>query len=210
MSIEKQNSEFPYVRFAANRSREEARMIYDQRIKDAIHIFHKHRDSFSVRNCPFCDSPNYENAQKFHDSYGVSICNRCLSYFVNPAPSLEALDDYYNNASCNILLDNLIKKRKEKPQNFIIDDRVAKVLEYLSTLTHHSTIKILEVGCGSGSFLSKLKTLRINSKLIIAESILIKMRLSRRSMKNSISFAVRSKIILKPTLIYMTLSCILN
>jgi len=154
-----EQNKLEYVQFSQNRSSKEAKNIYDQRIKDAINIFQKHNHSFSIRNCPFCDSSSFRNAEKFHECYGVSICNRCSSYFVNPVPSMESLSDYYNNSQCNILLDNLVKKRKAKSADFIIDDRVAKVIDYIASKTNSNQgkIRILEVGCGSGSFLSKLK-----------------------------------------------------
>jgi 2-polyprenyl-3-methyl-5-hydroxy-6-metoxy-1,4-benzoquinol methylase len=159
MPSEQNRTAFEYVRFSENRSREEAKRIYNQRIKDAIRIYNKHKESFNHRNCPFCDSTRYSNKKKFHECYGVCVCNRCASYFVNPAPSPAALNDYYNNARCNLLLDRLFKKRQEKTSNFIVDDRVKKVIEYIQILAKNkkNTLKILEVGCGSGSFLSNLK-----------------------------------------------------
>lgn len=148
---------FELTKFSDNRSLEEAREIYEQRITDALEIYAKYRSSFIQRDCPFCASTKYYDVEKFHNTYGVSKCKRCNSLFVNPAPSLESLKDYYNNSKCNILLDNLYRKRKSKKNNFIIDDRVEKVIEYLKEKDSNEEINILEIGCSSGSFLVKLK-----------------------------------------------------
>ncbi len=73
--MNKNKTGFEYVPFSQNRSSKEAKNIYEQRIKDAINIFQKYNNSFSIRNCPFCDSSDFHDAEKFHECYGVSICN---------------------------------------------------------------------------------------------------------------------------------------
>lgn len=148
--------DYKLVKFTSNRSLKEAEEIYSQRLEDAKYIYDKYKKTFFIRNCPFCGSDDYSDQQSFHDTYGVSKCNKCNnSLFVNPCPSLEALEDYYANSKSNVLLDTLYKKRHEKKINYIIDDRVNEVIEFMRYGTEKN-IKVLEIGCGSGSFLSKL------------------------------------------------------
>ncbi|MGS0763321.1 class I SAM-dependent methyltransferase [Syntrophomonas curvata] len=143
------------VKFSSNRSLEEAEEMYNQRIEDAIDIYKRYNGRFFLRECPFCGSGDYTDSEKFHNTYGISKCNKCNSLYVNPCPDIEALDDYYKNSKCNMLLDRLYKKRHAKSDNYIMDDRVKEVLKHISE-NPAGNLKVFEIGCGSGSFLSKL------------------------------------------------------
>lgn len=147
---------YKYVKFQSNRSLEEAEQIFDQRIADAREIFHKHSDHFVLRPCFICGSNDFFNLDKFDGLYGVVKCQVCGSEAVNPVPSEEALADYYNNGKCNILLDELYRSRSKKETNFITDDRVEVVLDLIDKIDSE-VVNILEIGCSSGAFLSKLK-----------------------------------------------------
>jgi 2-polyprenyl-6-hydroxyphenyl methylase / 3-demethylubiquinone-9 3-methyltransferase len=148
---------FHYFKFSENRSEKLAHLIYEQRISDSLDIFKKHKNNFYDRNCPFCDSSLYDPIEKFRGSYGVAKCKQCSSVFVNPVPNQKALEDYYNNSKCNGMLQDLYRDRYHK-KNYIIDDRVKEAAKYILDIskTNKREINILEVGCGSGAFLSKL------------------------------------------------------
>ena len=147
-----------FVKFAENRSLEEAEIIYQQRIEDAKSIHLRHSHNFVKRDCPTCGSSDYKNADDFYNRYKVAKCNVCTSLFVNPAPHYEALNEYYMEAKCNKVWDELSKKRNKKKKNFIMDDRVKITLDYIDKIkSKEKEVKILEVGCGSGVFLAKLK-----------------------------------------------------
>ena len=147
---------YKFIKFETNRSVEDARVIYNQRIADALEVYRKHKHNFISRACFVCGENDFTNLEKFHDSYKVVKCNVCASESVNPVPCEVALEDYYNNGKCNILLDQLLKSRYEKPADFIMDDRVNVVLELIAGMDKEE-INILEIGCSSGTFLSKLK-----------------------------------------------------
>ena len=147
---------YKFIKFETNRSVEEARVIYNQRIADALEIFSKHKDDFIYRACFACGGNDFTNLAKFHDSYEIVKCNVCTSESVNPVPSEAALTDYYNNGKCNIMLDQLLKFRNKKTDDFITDDRVNVVLDLIEGIDK-AEINILEIGCSSGVFLSKLK-----------------------------------------------------
>lgn len=147
---------YKHIKFEQNRSIDDAKIIYKQRISDALMIYKKHNHNFFVRSCFLCGENSFKNLPKFHDTYEIKLCNFCLSQSVNPVPNIEALNDYYNNAKCNVLLDDLLKSRHRKDSDFILDERVKVVLDLVSKLTKKD-IRILEIGCGSGAFLAKLK-----------------------------------------------------
>src|SRR5438094_225977 len=150
-------SSAPQTRFTQNRTVEEAERIFEQRIRDALDIYRRHHRQFVTRNCPVCGSSRYHARERFHDAYGVAQCDWCASLFVNPAPSLAALTDYYNNSECNKLLHAIYRKRTNKPGDFINDHRVVTVMGCLKQAGDPGDIRVLEIGCGSGSFLSKLR-----------------------------------------------------
>jgi 2-polyprenyl-3-methyl-5-hydroxy-6-metoxy-1,4-benzoquinol methylase len=141
--------------FNQNRSKAEALSIYQQRVDDAKRFYELYHESFSLRNCPYCDEKEFTQEEKFLDMYGVARCSRCNSVYVNPVPSKEGLSIYYNKFAANTLLDNLFRKRsKKKKKNIVNNSKLTEVLKLIQTI--EGPIRILEIGCGSGSFLSLL------------------------------------------------------
>jgi len=147
---------YQYYNFSANRSVTEAKKIFKQRIEDATYIYKKHNENFEKRNCPICDSCDYELIDSFHGMYGIDKCDQCSSVFVNPAPDINALSDYYENCLCNRQLSSVIKNRYDR-DDFINDDRLVYIIEIIRNIKQKKIIKILEVGCNNGTFLSKLR-----------------------------------------------------
>ena len=148
--------------FLENRTKKESLNIYNQRIEDAKIIHEKFSDTFVNRTCPYCLSDEFKNTDKFIDLYDVAKCVKCSSLYVNPIPSPEALSYYYNKCECNLLLDKLFIKRNMKKNNNIINKKLQNVLDIIKKFKH--PVKILEIGCGSGSFLNILdETLQQNN-----------------------------------------------
>jgi len=151
---------YKYHSFTSNRSAEDAEKIFAQRIEDATYIYKKHHKSFDKRSCPVCGGEDSTREDDFHGMYGIDLCGTCSSLFVNPAPSIDALSDYYENCLCNRQLSSVIKKRYDN-NDLINDDRVQLLLDVMQGIFEQSTpgkvVKILEVGCNNGAFLSKLK-----------------------------------------------------
>lgn len=146
---------YKYIKFTTNRSASEAKEIFNQRIADSLAIFHKYKNFFYQRNCFICGESDFIELDKFHGTYQIVRCKVCSSESVNPLPNDAALSDYYNNSKCNLMLDQLLKSRYKKESDFIMDDRVKIVLQLISKIDNDE-IHLLEVGCGSGAFLSKL------------------------------------------------------
>ena len=115
-------------RFTESRTYEQAHAIAERRIADAIEIYDiykkkeedEHRKYFVERPCPFCGEKEYKEEEKFHGRYGVARCKKCHSLYVNPCPTSELLTDYYNNYSCNEMLEEVYQKRAEKENNAIL------------------------------------------------------------------------------------------
>jgi len=155
------NNNDKYISFTSvNRTLDSALEIFKQRIKDALDVYSIFGDKFELRVCPVCGAKENKEIDKFHETYGIAKCTCCASVFVNPCPTLEALEYYYNTCSCNNMLGDVYRNRPLS-DNLIISDRVLSVVdivrEVLDSRANKQPIKILEVGCNSGVFLSELK-----------------------------------------------------
>lgn len=150
---------FPhYVSFLKqNRTFDQANQIYQQRISDAQEIFTKFSRTFFSRDCPACGSSLKRDLPPFQNIYLVKACNSCLTQYVDPCPSLEALTYYYNECKCNALLGDLLRSR-HNTKNIILSERTEFVLDLISRqFSGRNTIRVLEIGCSSGAFLAELK-----------------------------------------------------
>lgn len=156
---------YEYFRFSINRSNDDARNIFQQRIEDATYIYNKYSDQMESRPCPVCNSTIYTECDPFHDQFKIAHCSKCTTVYVNPAPPTAALIDYYENCLCNRQLSKVIASRHQKSDP-INDDRVKLAVEAVKNTSDKrkgtGSIKILEVGCNNGAFLSKLRTALLN------------------------------------------------
>lgn len=148
---------YTYVDFEENRTYEDAVNIFNQRIEDAKWIYDKYKEKFIVRSCPCCgNNENKLQQSYFHDMYNVVKCGVCGAYFVDPCPPQEALNDYYANAKCNRMLENIYNKRTKKKRNVLSDDKVELLIDLICEYPKDS-ITFLELGCNNGGFLSRLR-----------------------------------------------------
>ena len=139
-----------------NRSFEKAQAIYEQRVMDARIVYDNFASGFNERSCPVCGSEKSRSVEKFDDRYGVSVCSVCNTLFVNPAPSVDALNFYYNHCQCNEQLRVFFQQRADT-SNPIIDGRITSALDkVLAKGALESKLKVLEIGCNSGAFLAGL------------------------------------------------------
>ncbi|MBT5909607.1 MAG: class I SAM-dependent methyltransferase [Opitutae bacterium] len=161
------NNTIPYISFLKeNRSKSQSHEIFNQRISDSRKVYEKFSDSFILRNCPICGCKQYEDMEPFDDRYGIVKCNNCTSIYVNPCPSLEALEYYYNECECNKILGKLLKSRVGK-KGVIINERSSEVIEIIKKLkAQRKKIRILDIGCNSGAFLYELYSLLQEENLI--------------------------------------------
>lgn len=140
-----------------NRTLEQTEQIFNQRIKDAEEVFQKFSKTFRTRRCPVCDESKQRELTPFHNLYGVAECKTCLTQYVNPCPSIEALTYYYNECKSNGLFNDLVRNGLKSRQN-ILSNRVNFVATLIqNNFKNQDSINVLEIGCGSGVFLSELK-----------------------------------------------------
>jgi len=169
-----------------NRTRAQAEEIFLQRIKDSIEVFNKFSNNFYKRACPICGEHQFDELEKFHDTYGIAKCTKCSSIYVNPAPSNDALDYYYNNCYCNKQLGKLLKTRVGK-EGLILNDRIKSVLVIIFTiLKKKNKVRILEVGCNSGAFLFELSEF-LKEENILDKVQLIGIDIDRYAIENPVS-----------------------
>lgn len=150
-----------YISFTSvNRSLSDAIAIYEQRVEDAVEVFSKFADQFVLRSCPVCGSEKNQEIDKFHETYCIAQCRQCASTFVNPSPTLPALEYYYNHCACNEMLGKVYRNRVSS-KKFIISERTRDIIdiiqEKLLAIKDEESINVLEIGCSSGAFLSELK-----------------------------------------------------
>lgn len=153
-----------YVKFSSNRSMEEASQIFEARIRDAKIVFEKFSKDFYERPCPFCKSEEFEPLEKFAGLYDIALCKSCMSEYVSPVPTMEAISYYYNECENNVLFEQLNQRRHKK--SFINDDRIDFIKPCLTELLENrEVVHVLEVGCNNGSFLSTLKDYLVDQGL---------------------------------------------
>ena len=122
------------------------------------------------RNCPICLSSNYSflHLQEFHNNtislmrkYDIVSCNACGMLYANKLPSQEQFKKYYRDISKyefknhNGKVKNSYVEHFQKIKNFILQN-----ISY-----RDKSIKILDIGCSTGSLLNEFKKEGFNNLL---------------------------------------------
>jgi len=108
---------------------------------------------FELRNCPLC---NYDKSIKIFniDNFIYHECLNCESIYTKPFPKDKVLDELYSQGEYSKYQDKLVKTGK-KIRKGTLDER--KFSQINSLLNKDEGICILDVGCGSGTFLDVCK-----------------------------------------------------
>jgi 2-polyprenyl-3-methyl-5-hydroxy-6-metoxy-1,4-benzoquinol methylase len=181
-----------YISFIKqNRTAEQAVEIYEQRIADALHIFDKFFKEFEIRDCPICGGNESVDIEKFHNTYGVQNCSACQTSFVNPCPPLKALEYYYNECKCNALLGSLYRNRHQTG-NIILSERVQFLIKLIENeFANKEQIRILEIGCSSGAFLSELKeSLAMKGVGVLSKCKLVGIDIDETAVKKNVDSSI--------------------
>ena len=132
-----------YVSFVgANRSIEDAKSIFEQRIDDALDVYEKYSGEFIDRPCPVCGNFTRAEVDKFHKTYGIVKCCTCGTVYVDPCPNLGALEYYYNDCACNEMLGAVYRKRV-MTKNPILSSRTISVLGIVKKYCQKRMMEIL-------------------------------------------------------------------
>ena len=143
--------------FITNRSINDGLKIYKSRIDDCHLFYSKYKSKLVKRNCPVCKSNLLKETGRFHNTFTIMSCKRCMTEFVNPSPSIECLNDYYANGASNQLIRDLLSSRaKSKKSDNIFEDRIAVLDKHVRSF-NKKKVRILEIGCNSGFFLEKVR-----------------------------------------------------
>ncbi|WP_218837278.1 hypothetical protein, partial [Helicobacter pullorum] len=132
------------------RSVEDSKILYKQRISDAIWFYEKYSNKFVLRRCPICNSDSSVGMKPFIGLYSIVKCNVCNSIYSDLVPTNEQLADYYNHCYSNIIYANLNKTKKTQLKyEERVDFLYSKIIDYVN---YHNLddINILEIGCNNG------------------------------------------------------------
>lgn len=101
-----------------------------------------------IRDCPFCGTENIDPSYIRPDRRPILKCSNCTSYYVSPAPSEDALNEFYSSYHETYFGGKTIISSSDPRLKFIKKD-----------MSHNrkSTYKVLDFGCGTGSFLYQAK-----------------------------------------------------
>jgi 2-polyprenyl-3-methyl-5-hydroxy-6-metoxy-1,4-benzoquinol methylase len=122
------------------------------------------------RVCPICQSDQISYRYKRPDKLLVNKCYICSTHYVSPSPTFDALNEFYSTYHANHygLIGETPKDRfaEISYENPYDDIRIAT----LSSSLNLQGARVLDVGCGKGEFLFKLKKLGANVEGIELDS----------------------------------------
>lgn len=107
---------------------------------------------FEIINCPLCNS-NKSNEFFNIDNFSYHRCSECYSLYTKPHIREGVLSSLYNDGTYQVYQDKLVGK-SEKIRQKILEKRKFK---QIGKLLKKKSISILDIGCGSGTFLELCK-----------------------------------------------------
>ena len=116
-------------------------------------------DNLSARNCPFCNSAGSAKYIRY-DELPVHLCDSCGTFFVFSAPTPESLDQFYRTYFSKFYTWYPLQHSARYISSLdpLDDFRVIK----LASIIEPEGAMALDVGCGNGSTLVRLKKLGAN------------------------------------------------
>ena len=112
-----------------------------------------------VEQCPVCQTEDFNNILicKDHtvsgESFAIVECNDCTHRFTNPRPAVTDIgkfyqaEDYISHSDTN---KGIINQAYKIVRRFTIQHKI----NLIKSLVQHQNPKILDIGCGTGTFLN--------------------------------------------------------
>jgi 2-polyprenyl-3-methyl-5-hydroxy-6-metoxy-1,4-benzoquinol methylase len=131
-------------------------------------ILLKNKKKYVFVTCQACFSKNEKYYFK-KKGFSYSLCKKCLTYFMNPRPTVEILSNFYKNSSNYKFWNKFIFPLSEKiRQKKIFMPRVNECIKFCRKYNLNNP-KILDVGAGFGTFCYLLKKSGYFSKILAIE-----------------------------------------
>ena len=143
----------------------EARRLYERDVEKLM----DQKDQFVDVSCPACGKQNYK---KWGHKYKITyvMCDNCETVFVNPRPTPEMLNDYYENPeSYYNFWNNVIFPASESARREKIFKPRAELVKRLCTQHPIETNTLVDVGAGFGTFCEEVKKLNLFDRVIAIE-----------------------------------------
>jgi len=125
-----------------------------------------------INKCDLCNNKNlkyiYSDRDKMYNikgNYPLNICNNCGLIFLNPQPNREEISKHYPKKKYYSLKEAPSSKKRKLTDKLIYPANGSILLKlllnpirpFLRTTKIIKNGKILDVGCGTGNFLRKMK-----------------------------------------------------
>lgn len=118
---------------------------------------------FKSRDCPFCGLSNSTPSYIRPDKCSVLRCSNCSGYYVSPSPTEDLLSDFYNSYHDTHFGGQTNRNIKEiRSELDSIDPQSDPRLSFLKkdiNCNNAANYKVLDFGCGTGSFLYQARRL---------------------------------------------------
>jgi 2-polyprenyl-3-methyl-5-hydroxy-6-metoxy-1,4-benzoquinol methylase len=139
-----------------------------KRFASDINRLLKYRAQFQDVSCPACDSVN---ASKVFTKYELSYvkCSQCETVYINPRPSPDILERYYETSENYAYWNEFIFPASESARREKIFRPRANRLVEICQRFNIKTQTLLEVGAGFGTFCEEVKKLKLFDRVIAVE-----------------------------------------
>ena len=128
----------------------------------------RNKKKFVTVECPACQSKK----EKFFfkkKGFRYSLCVNCLTYYMNPRPTVNILHHFYKNSKNYRFWNKYIFPSSEKVRRIkIFKPRVSECIKFCKKYNFKKP-SIVDVGAGFGTFCDLLKKSRYFSKVMAIE-----------------------------------------